>query len=362
MNNCLVTTLKAATGNTSLLKVGEMVIDVKEMSSPTSSTNSLILNNSGISDFVLEVENGEANLTLDSNMSSGWSSKLVIPKQNAEQYVYFRNGNYRVRLTSKYNIISYDANLEKTAIGVDVKYLQFSNNITKLIGLLNGDIAKLATNTSLKTIICEKTSNLSGDIASIKNLTKLESFKLVGAITGDIASLKNLTLLSSVTIENSEVSGDIASLENIRLNTFIFDKNPNITGNIASLANIMNLTTSKVISITQCSGITGDIASLTNLTSLTNVSFSGSPNISGNISSLAKLTSLNNFDFYTTQIRGDVIDLVIAQRSNGRTSGKIQFEGNGIVTFNSKVLSGISTISWTDSTITNETTSETVNR
>ena len=247
MNNCLVTTLKAATGNTSLLKVGEMIIDVKEMSSPTSNTNRLILNNGGISDFVLEVENGEANLTLDSNMSSGYSSKLVLPKQNAEQIVYFRNGNYRVRLTSKYNIILYDANFAKTAIGVDVKYLQFSNNINHLTGLLNGDIAKLAANTSLTQLICEGTSNLSGDIASIKNLTKLEIANLIGATTGDIAALVNLTSLKGLTIQKSEVSGDIASLGNLRLNTFVLSETPNITGDIAVLANMINTTTAKNI-------------------------------------------------------------------------------------------------------------------
>lgn len=359
MNNCLVTTLKAATGNTSLLKVGEMVIDVKEMSDPTSSTNHLILNNGGISDFVLEVENGEANLTLNSNMTSGWSNKLVLPKQNVTQWVFFRNGNYRVRLTSKYNIISYESNLDKSAIEIDVKYLQFSNNINRLIGLLNGDIAKLATNTSLETILCENTSNLSGDIASIKNLKKLGSFKLVGPITGDIASVANLPLLGKLELRNSEVTGDIASLENIRLNTFKLVNNPNITGDIANLA---NMTTISTLDFSQCSGITGDIASLTNLTSLTYVSFGMTPNISGNISSLAKLTALNNFFYYNTQIRGEVIDLVIAQRSNGRTSGQIKFEGNGIVTFNSKALGGVNIISWTASTITNETTSETVNR
>lgn len=357
MNNCLVTTLKAATRNKSLLKMGEMVIDVKEMSSPTSNTNKLTLNNGGISDFSLEVENGEANLTLDSNMSSGWSRTLVLPKNNAEQTVYFRNGNYRVRLISKYNIISYKVNSDKTAIGVDVKYLQFSNKIVTIVGLLNGDISKLAENTSLVSLYCEGSSNLSGDIASIKNLTKLTNLRLIGNYSGDIANMPTPSSPMDLDLISPNLTGDIRSLVNKTYIKTINLSAPKVTGDIASLGNLTLLTK---VSIPYNKNIYGDIASLNS--SIKTMSFSGCPNIIGDITSAGNWTSLIDFYYYNTQIRGEVIDLVIAQRSNGRTSGKIKFESNNIVTFNSKVLNGINTISWTASTITNETTSETVNR
>ena len=357
MNNCLVTTLKAAVNDNSLFRMGEMVIDVKEMSSPTNNTNKLSLDNGGISDFSLEVENGEANLTLDSNMSSGWSSTLVLPKNNAEQTVYFRNGNYRVRLISKYNIILYKTSSDKTAIGVDVKYLQFSNKATSIIGSLNGDISKLAENTSLSTLYCEISSNLSGDIASIKNLTKLNNLRLIGNYSGDIANISTPSSPMDLDLESPNLTGDIISLAN---KTNIKTMNlvaPKVTGDIASLGNLTLLTR---LFINNNKNIYGDIASLNSHINM--VSFTGCPNIIGDITSAGNWTSLTNFYFFMTQVRGEVIDLVIAQRSNGRASGKIIFESNNIVTFNSKVLGGINTISWTDSTITNETTSETVNR
>ena len=360
MNNCLVTTLKASTGNKSLLKVGEMVIDVKEMSSPTNNTNKLVLNNGGISDFSLEVENGEANLTLDSNMSSGWSSTLVLPKKNAEQTVYFRNGNYRVKMISKYNIISYKTDSAKTAICVDVKNLQFSSKVTNITGQIKGDIKNLSALTSITTLYCVNNSNVSGEIADIKNLTQLSNLRLLGDYSGDIASLNliNPPLALDLALISPNVTGDIASIANLTKIKTLSLSTPKVTGDIASLANLSLLT---IVNIEYNNNIKGDIVSLANKP-IRNITFSGSPNISGDIASLANLTSLSVFYVLGTQIRGELVDFIISQRGNGRTTGSIRIQANGILTFNDKVLGGINTISWTASTITNETTSETVNR
>ena len=103
--NCLVTTYKATVNDNSLLKVGEMFIDIIEQASPTNQTNRLYLNTGNTTDLVIEVENGAANLTLDEGMASGWTNKITLPKSvSASAPIFVRNGNYRVKVASKYNL------------------------------------------------------------------------------------------------------------------------------------------------------------------------------------------------------------------------------------------------------------------
>ena len=102
--NCLVTTYKATVNDNSLLKVGEMFIDIIEQETPTNITNRLYLNTGNIADLVVEVENGAANLTLDEGMASGWTNKITLSKNEFPSApIFVRNGNYRVKLSSKYN-------------------------------------------------------------------------------------------------------------------------------------------------------------------------------------------------------------------------------------------------------------------
>ena len=103
--NCLVTTYKATVDDNSLLKVGEMFIDIIEQESPTNQTNRLYLNTGNIADVVVEVENGDNNLTLDENMVSDWVNKITLVKNEFPSApIFVRNGNYRVKLSSKYNL------------------------------------------------------------------------------------------------------------------------------------------------------------------------------------------------------------------------------------------------------------------
>ena len=103
--NCLVTKYKATVNDNSLLKVGEMFIDIIEQESPTNQSNRLYLNTDNTSDLVVEVEDGAANLTLDENMVSGWTNKITLSKSvTAPAPIFVRNGNYRLKVLSKYNL------------------------------------------------------------------------------------------------------------------------------------------------------------------------------------------------------------------------------------------------------------------
>lgn len=359
MNKCLVTTLKASTGNTNLLKMGEVILNVESYGAPTNYTNHLDLSNGNIDSLTLEVENGEANLTLDSNMSSGWSNKIVLPKQAGEQRVYFRNGDYSVKLLSKYNIFIYKANPDVSVVSIDLKNFKYSNKATVIIGKLQGDIENLSTVLSLQTLYSDIKSNLSGDIANLRNHTELTKLRLKGVnVSGDIANLSNLTKLNTLELETQSVSGNISSLSNLTNLTSLQLNSKEVYGSIINIPNLNNI---EKVYLNGCS-LSGNLSDFANGRELTFIGISDT-SLSGNITSLATLTKLTTLYIRATPIEGEIIDLVTSQRSNGRTSGRITFETNGIITFNGKALYvGIHTISWTASTITNETTSETVNR
>ena len=201
--------------------------------------------------------------------------------------------------------------------------------------LISGDISAISGLTSLNRINLAQT-NVSGDISAISGLTALSSFGLSDtSVSGNISALSGLTNLTNINLSNTSVSGDISAFSGLTALT-------NFVANVTS--------------------ISGDISAISGLTELTNINI-GTTTVSGDIQSLGSCTALTFMELINIpNMRGEVIDYVIAQRSHGRTSGNTRFGPSNSVKFNGKVLSGYNNFSWTESTITNETTSETVNR
>ena len=181
--NCLVTKYKATVNDNSLLKVGEMFIDIIEQETPTNQTNRLYLNTNNVDDLVVEVENGAANLTLDENMVSGWTNKISLPKSSIPAPVFVRNGNYRLKVLSKYNLTEvgrYTASVNQRAISVDVKYLKYSPNLVHLLVGLSGDLANISGCTKLNRISNLRISpNLTGSLSDLAPLTALTNLNLI---------------------------------------------------------------------------------------------------------------------------------------------------------------------------------------
>ena len=97
--------------------------------------------------------------------------------------------------------------------------IDFQNN-GKSLNLLKstyGDIKAFATDTSLTSLIVDNT-NVSGDIAAVKNLTALTSLQLqyMPNLTGDISALSGLTRIDGISLEYTpNVTGDISSIMNL---------------------------------------------------------------------------------------------------------------------------------------------------
>ena len=236
-NNCLVTKLKANVNDNSLLKVGEMFIDIIEQKTPTNITNRLYLNSS--SDLIIEVENGEANITLDSNMESGWTNKITLPYSSgvSPAPVFVRNGNYRVKVKSKYNLLEvgrWTGNMYQEAISVDTKYLKYSHGLVNIYSKLSGDISNLIGCTKLKILMSIGLANkLTGNLSDLAPLTALNKLILSYAdkLTGNLSDLAPLTALSYINLgECKNITGTINDLRQPLTNIDVY--NTQVTGEL----------------------------------------------------------------------------------------------------------------------------------
>lgn len=333
--NCLVTTYKATVDDNSLLKVGEMFIDIIEQETPTNQTNRLYLNTNYVDDLVVEVENGEANITLDENMVSGWTNKISLPKSFIPAPVFVRNGNYRLKVSSKYNLTEvgrWTPNIYQEAISVDTKHLKHSPNMTTLLCGLSGNLANIRGCTKLIRLMdLIGNQNFTGSLSDLSALTSLEYISLIANqnFTGSLSDLTSLTAMKSLVLRGFT--------------------NANITGSLSDIASMTALTTLELNGFTD---IIGSISDLSPLTALTKITFVDT-NISGDIKDLRN--PINNMAIYRSNITGELIEFVKSQRSAGRTTGSCYNNGWwGVnITFNGVNLGGgAQTLTWTENTIT----------
>ena len=197
------------------------------------------------------------------------------------------------------------------------------------------------------------------DIINFSGFTALTEFSFSNTlISGDISAISGLTSLNRINLAQTNVSGDISAISGLTALTSLNLSTTSVSGNISAISGLTALTNF----VANATSISGDISAISGLTELTSINI-GSTAVSGDIQSLGSCTALTFMELVSMpNMRGEVIDYVISQRAHGRTSGNTRFGPSNTVKFNGKVLSGYNNFSWTESTITNETTSETVNR
>lgn len=265
--NCLVTKYKSTVQDDSLLRIGEMRVKVTSVDSPNAGTQSIKIITSA--PVTLEII-GDGYFT-DSTLSENKGKTISA---NGYSLIYFSNGNFEVAILNKYALTEFNI----TAVGgtisnnkaINIKDLSYSD-----INILNvensksyGDISALKNMKNL-TSIQAGSSQLSGDISNIKDLTLLSLLNLGNnkEITGNISAISNLTNLNSVALYNTKVTGDIANLRGLTKVT---------------LLNLQGLT-----------GVYGDISNLSTLIKLENLTCSKT-NIHGNLSTLKTLVKLKS--------------------------------------------------------------------
>ena len=141
------------------------------------------------------------------------------------------------------------------------------------------------------------------DLSQIIGLTCLQYIDYREYISGDIASLSNLTELEVINLNNNTgLYGDICALSNTtKLRALKLAFNPDIYGDISCLSRL-NLDT---LAMTQ-TGISGDLSDLSHMTNLKALYLSGT-NVKGDISSLAGLTNLEELNIQDSEVSGSEV-------------------------------------------------------
>lgn len=323
--DCLVTKLKGTVNDSTLLPLGGMYINIIQQEEVTAYGQRLVLNVSEAQ--TIKVENGEANLTTDSGMSSGWVSSYELTP-NIDNTLYCKNGNYRILIPNKYSIrgIGRWGNTDSRAISYNIDDLKYSANSLRLF---NGSNAKIYGNLDSlagKELVCAYgLSNITGKISDVNNIKfKKESSLPCGivlaassAISGDLSELIHTEYSDNVTI--------FKAFNNV-------DASLSPSGSIDSLASVFpNLTSIDFHGSTlNKNRITGDIKNLT--------------------------MPLTSMVIYHSNITGAIEDFVATQRLAGRTTGSCSNGGwwGNTITFKGSPISKATadTLSWTATQIT----------
>ena len=302
MGKCLITKLNGSVSNDKLPKLGEMRFYFKKEDRYSNVLNHGIYLTFAENTTISVVGGNFVDKTDSSNLGTTLSFDAGVPKS-----VFVSNENCYISV-NKYLLLGINpiSGETKSVCYFSIDDLKYSSKINKIYSYssqVTGDIANLKNLTAL-TYLNLSDSQVTGDIANLKNLTSLTNLSLSNtSVSGDIAAVKNLTALTNINFHNSQqVTGDIANLKNLTALTSIdFYNSQQVTGDIANLHNLTALTYLNFYN----SQVTGDIANLKNLTALTYLNFYNSQ-VTGDIANLHNLTALININLSDSQVTGDI--------------------------------------------------------
>ena len=240
MGKCLITKLNGSVSNDKLLKLGEMRFYFKKEDMYSNVLNHGISLTFAENTTISVVGGNFVDKTDSSNLGTTLSFDAGVKKS-----IFVSNENCYISV-NKYLLLDISTiNGENKSVCYfsidDLKYSSKINRIYSLNSQVTGDIANLKNLTALTNINLYGTK-VTGDIANLKNLTSLTNINLYGTkVTGDIANLKNLTALTNINLYNSQVTGDIENLKNLTALTNIYLSGTKVTGDIAAFTNMSKL-------------------------------------------------------------------------------------------------------------------------
>lgn len=182
MENCLITKLKSAVNDTSLLKIGEMIIKVKKNSNINNYTQQLI-ELSAVDDYVYIEVSGTGyfvtNNYSDLDIPEKRKTQIEIRPEYGTITLYFANEDYEIHIQNKYCI-------KEIYIGEDRKMGSILDMNSYSIFELNIEDFKYNHNLNALNI---RFSNTYGDIRQL-NKYPLHSIKLTATnVVGDYSEL-----------------------------------------------------------------------------------------------------------------------------------------------------------------------------
>ena len=221
--DCLVTKLKGTVNDSSLPELGCLYFTLQNPS------DKLVKIEAIGEDVEFFTPNGEAVFYSSSSKEGSGASKYAVTTSNTIFYVD-ASTKVRIGVRNKYALEKLDV-YESEELTVDIDFNDFA--YCKKLNILSFS-----------------TTQLSGDISALQNLTALTSINLNNTqVSGDISALQNLTALTSIGLSNTQVSGDISALQNLTALTSIGLNGlatSDITGNIELLKGLVSLTIFKI--------------------------------------------------------------------------------------------------------------------
>lgn len=241
MGKCLITKLNGSVQNESLLRIGEFMVKVSKVESPTADSQKISVRNYKDTQLRIIGDGYFTNETLTEN-----KGKVMNIAANTETLIYYSNGDYEIAVSEKYSLNSIGIFLSsswkafKGKLSFDIESLKYSTNLIQVFfsdTQITGDIAELTKLTSLQTILLNNTQ-VTGNIAVFGKLTNLIKLSIdYTKVTGDIAVFGKMANLSDIpSVNKTKVTGDISVYKNTKSKTLKFS-GTSVYGDLSILPN-----------------------------------------------------------------------------------------------------------------------------
>lgn len=228
MENCLITKLKGTVNNDSLLKIGELRLNIKLSAALNNQYyNRLIITPpSGTDTFTVKVSGGHNMWSYNSsNMQANvnWGSEKTFT--GGFTICFPETGEYSVSVMSKYSIKLVEIPFTATNPAIDVTTFNYSPLTSikaqnaRAIASLAGDFNDFIEHTkSSLGVISAEYQNIYLDVANLTKLTQLTgaAFPNCKNVTGNVAELGKLSI--NVNVQGTGVSGNIEDFVKSKVN------------------------------------------------------------------------------------------------------------------------------------------------
>lgn len=220
MGKCLVTRLNGIVADESLLRIGEMVVEVEDVNANSVLFNAFKGSVSCDRSFMLGTETVNANEKR--SLDNDW---IDIKSIDA--------GSYRFHFFDKYSIYGFIQKVSKASYN-GLCFLKKAN----MIDIKTSDyfdISNIASSTSLERLSLG--GKVAGDISCLSGLNALTLLNLAGDTYGDISSIRSKTTMATLRISNSNFSFNSDKLKEFSaLSSFIYEGRTAVDfGDIATL-------------------------------------------------------------------------------------------------------------------------------
>lgn len=244
MVNCLVTKLAGATDNVLLPKLGELLLQIKPVGSPSEKSQKISFNFNAASD--LRVVGGSF---MDSALSTDKGANMHVDAGTAD--IYLKNVASNLFIGNKYALTQISMDRAAEGFSFDLSQLKYSKDMKILL------------------LGSAKVDNIS-EVSNFKKLTDLTCFSCNDIL--DISNIKDLPLINIGFGYNKNITGDIANIPSTAVNISIYGTD--IYGNYES---ILGRKLSNLYGIFQDTRVGGDLSKIPSTE--THVNASNNPSI-----------------------------------------------------------------------------------